>query len=144
MDNQLIIGDRTYSFGMLPAVDAVRVEVSVAKVLGEPLFKALMEVDGKEKSPEAIGATAIGLLTSKMDADELLTTMETLFNHTTANGQRIEINSAFTGRNGELWKVFMGALRYNFQDFFDALSSVLPQDMKTKLDLSNQPISTGT
>lgn len=145
MDNQLIIGGRTYSFGTIPAVEAVRVEIAIAKVIGEPLFKALVEADkGADNKPEVLGASVIGMLTSRMDADELLKVLEVVFNHTSVDGQRIEINSTFTGRNKELWQVLIGGLRYNFQDFFDALSSVLPQKETVKSNPLSQPISTGT
>jgi hypothetical protein len=141
MIKDLVIKDRTYSFGMLPAVEALKVEVAIAKVIGEPLFKALTE---KGDNAEAVGGTIIGLIASRMNADELLTTMETVFNYVSCNGERIEINSTFTGRNKELWSVFLGALRYNFSDFLDVLPSGLNLGGKTASPSSNQPISTGT
>lgn len=144
MNNTLTVGDRTYYFGDIPAVEAVRVEIAIVKIIGEPLFKAMVDSkDGDKLSVEAIGASAIGLLTSRMDADELINTIEIVLKYVTCNGSRIEINSAFTGRNKELWLVFLGGLRYNFRDFFGALDSILPQDVKTKLSSSNPPTSTG-
>lgn len=123
MDNTKQIGERTYSFGTLPPVEAVRVEVAVARVIGEPLFKAFMDAKktgSTEKDAEQAGATAIGLLLSKMDADELLATMETVFKYVTCDGKRVEINATFAGRNKELWQVFIAALRFNFSDFLPA------------------------
>ena len=123
MDNTKQIGERTYSFGTIPPVEAVRVEVSVARVIGEPLFKAFMDAKktgSTEKDAEQAGATAIGLLLSKMDADELLATMETVFKYVTCDGKRVDINATFTGRNKELWQVFIAALRFNFSDFLPA------------------------
>ncbi|MDX9707853.1 MAG: putative phage tail assembly chaperone [Azospira sp.] len=123
MDNTKQIGERTYSFGTLPPVEAVRVEVAVARVIGEPLFKAFMDAKktgSTEKDAEQAGATAIGLLLSKMDADELLATMETVFKYVTCDGKRVEINATFSGRNKELWQVFIAALRFNFSDFLPA------------------------
>ena len=123
MDNTKQIGERTYSFGTIPPVEAVRVEVSVARVIGEPLFKAFMDAKktgSTEKDAEQAGATAIGLLLSKMDADELLATMETVFKYVTCDGKRVEINATFAGRNKELWLVFIAALRFNFSDFLPA------------------------
>lgn len=120
MDKQQTIGDRTYSFGTIPALEAVRVEVSVARVIGEPLFKAFMDAKktgSSEADAEQAGAAAIGLLLSKMDADELLVTMETVFKYVSCDGKRVDINVTFTGRNKELWQVFVGALRFNFSDF---------------------------
>jgi hypothetical protein len=123
MDNTKQIGERSYSFGTLPPVEAVRVEVAVARVIGEPLFKAFMDAKktgSTEKDAEQAGATAIGLLLSKMDADELLATMETVFKYVTCDGKRVEINATFSGRNKELWLVFIAALRFNFSDFLPA------------------------
>ena len=120
MDKQQTIGGRTYSFGTIPALEAVRVEVSVARVIGEPLFKAFMDAKktgSSEADAEQAGAAAIGLLLSKMDADELLVTMETVFRYVSCDGKRVDINQTFTGRNKELWQVFVGALRFNFSDF---------------------------
>ena len=123
MENQKQIGERNYSFGTIPAMEAVKVEVAVARVIGEPLFKAFMDAKktgSTEKDAEQAGATAIGLLLSKMDADELLATMETVFKYVTCDGKRVEINATFAGRNKELWQVFIAALRFNFSDFLPA------------------------
>ena len=123
MENTKQIGERNYSFGAIPAMEAVKVEVAVARVIGEPLFKAFMDAKktgSTEQDAEQAGATAIGLLLSKMDADELLATMETVFKYVTCDGKRVDINATFTGRNKELWQVFIAALRFNFSDFLPA------------------------
>lgn len=120
MDNTKQIGDRTFSFGVIPALEAVKVEVAIARVIGEPLFKAFMDAKktgSAEQEAEQAGATAIGLLLSKMNADELLETMKTVFQYVTCDGKRVDINVTFTGRNKELWQVFIAALRFNFSDF---------------------------
>jgi hypothetical protein len=123
MENTKQIGERNYSFGTIPAMEAVKVEVAVARVIGEPLFKAFMDAKktgSTEQDAEQAGAAAIGLLLSKMDADELLATMETVFKYVTCDGKRVDINATFTGRNKELWQVFIAALRFNFSDFLPA------------------------
>lgn len=123
MENTQQIGDRTFTFGTIPAMEAVKVEVSVARVIGEPLFKAFMDAKATgstESDAEAAGATAIGLLLSKMDTKELLDTMQTVFQYVSCDGKRIDINATFTGRNKELWLVFIAALRFNFSDFLPA------------------------
>lgn len=120
MENTKQIGDRTFSFGTIPAMEAVKVEVAVARVVGEPLFKAFMDAKktgSTEADAEQAGAAAIGLLLSKMDAEELLATMETVMNYVSCDGKRVDINATFTGRNKELWQVFIAALRFNFSDF---------------------------
>lgn len=120
---QRTIGGRQFSFGILPATKAVRVEVAIARVIGEPLFKAFMEIKGGGKeSTEAeqmeAATAAIGLLTTKMDADELLGTMRTVFEVVSCDGAPIDIDSTFTGTNRQLWEVFIEALKVNFSDFF--------------------------
>ena len=78
-------------------------------------------------------ASGIGLLTSKMDADDLLSTMRSVFKYVTINhngqGERVDIDKHFTGRNKDLWIVLWHALRFNFSDFFPdnlSLSSLNP------------------
>lgn len=120
MDKEKQIGDRTFTFGVIPAMEAVKVEVAIARVIGEPLFKAFMDAKktgAAEEDAEQAGAAAIGLLLSKMNAAELLETMQTVFQYVTCDGKRVEINATFTGRNKELWQVFVAALRFNFSDF---------------------------
>lgn len=133
------IGGRRFDFGVIPAEEAVEVEVAIAKVIGEPALRALMELDEDEKksgkvSKEkmmAIAATAVGLLSSRMDAKELLATMKAVFKYASCDGERIDINKHFTGRNKDLWLAFVHALRFNFSDFFpDNLSAFLPENAK--------------
>jgi hypothetical protein len=130
VENSKIIGSRTYTFGTIPPVEAIRVEVAVARVIGEPLFKAFMETtkgDSATNDAETAGAAAIGLLVSKMDADDIITTMGTVFKYVSIDGQRADINAHFNGRNKELWQVFIAALRFNFADFLpDSLFASIP------------------
>ena len=114
---------------MLPATEAIVVEVAVARVIGEPLFKAFVTKggDGEAVDEQAMGAAAIGLLLSKMNANDLLSTMNTVFSYVSCDGQRIELNSTFAGRNREVWEVFIEALKFNFHDFFpESLFTSLP------------------
>ena len=120
MSNQVVIGNRTFSIGTIPPVEAIRVEVAIARVIGEPLFKAFTE-KGKslEDQKGAVGA-AIGLMASKMEPDELINTMKTVFSYVSCDGNRIDMNATFVGKNKELWLVFIEALKLNFADFFPA------------------------
>jgi hypothetical protein len=123
MDNQTSIGGRTFSFGTIPPTEAIKVEVSVARVIGEPLFKAFMDyrkTGGTPDSEAQSGAAAIGMLLSKMDADDLIATMTTVFKYVSVDGKRANIDADFAGRNKELWLVFIAALRFNFSDFLPA------------------------
>jgi hypothetical protein len=132
---QQTISGRQYSFGTIPAVEALQIEVSIARVIGEPLFKAFMDIKvtgmTKEIAMQA-GATAIGLMASKMDAEELQRDMEIVMKYVSCDGQRIPDLNFFTGRNRELWEVFFAGLRHNFSDFlpanlFDSLREMTQQ-----------------
>lgn len=119
----LNLNGRDFAFGIIPPFEAIRVEVAVARVIGEPLFKAFM--DGKktgnaEEDVQHAGATAIGVMLMKMDADEIIATMEIVFKYVTVDGKRADITADFNGKNKELWQVFIAALRHNFSDFLPA------------------------
>lgn len=124
-ENTKIIGDRTYSFGTIPPVEAVVIEVAIAKVIGEPLFRAFMDskkTGNTEEEMNQAGAVAIGMLMSKMDAKELVGTMQSVFQYVGIAGvkSRVDLNADFMGRNREVWQVFIAALRFNFSDFLPA------------------------
>jgi hypothetical protein len=126
----LTINDRSYTFGTLPPIEAIRVEVAIARVIGEPLFKAFMDAKktgSTEADAQAAGAAAIGLLASKMDADELIKTIETVMKYVMLNGRRVIIEQDFNKRNKELWQVFIAALKENFSDFLPDGLSLLGQ-----------------
>lgn len=136
MNNTLQIGERTYSFGTIPALEAVQVEIAVAQVIGEPLFKAFASAgksDMSDAEKEAAGTAAIGLLLAKMDAAKLTETMQTVFKYVSIGNQRVVIDRDFTGRNKELWQVFLAALRFNFADFLpESLLASLPAALGMK------------
>lgn len=124
------IGERTYSYGMMPPSEAIPVEVAIARLIGEPLFKALATggaTADKEKMFD-MGGMVMGMMAARADADELLRTMNSVFKYVrvdvsgSGTAVPIQIDTHFQGRNKELWTVFIAALRVNFSDFFEGLS----------------------
>ena len=112
-----------FAFGTIPASKAIRVEVSIAKVVGEPLFKALVESQSKGQTAEqevGLIASAVGLMASRMDADELIAIMGIVHESVTLDGKPVSLDIHFTGRNRDVWAVFIEALKVNFADFFPA------------------------
>jgi|GEM_PF-2070050 hypothetical protein len=142
------IGGRTFSFGLVPPTRAIVVEVAIARVIGEPLFKALTgadaEIGDSKEQLLQVGVAAVGMMASKMDATELLTTMQTVFEFITVDGERINIDRDFVGRNRELWQVFIKGLQVNFSDFFDGLHFDSSQGLLAKLTPSKKRTSAGT
>lgn len=125
VDNQKEIGGRTYAFGMIPPTKSIPVQVAIARVLGEPFFKMATAAKGDGAEGQiSVMATAIGMLTAKMDPDELVRVMNTVFEYTNVDGKKIvSIDSTFVGRNTEMWEAFGEGLRFNYADFLDALKS---------------------
>lgn len=120
MDKQKVIDGRTFSFGFIPPEEAIDVHVTVAKVIGEPLFKAFMDhktTGSTEEDSEKAGTAAIALMLSKMNAADLKAAMTKVFQYTSCDGNRVEINSTFVGKPGTMYKVFVAGLAYNFSDF---------------------------
>jgi hypothetical protein len=118
------INGTEYSFGLIPPTECIKVEVAIARVIGEPLFRAAVDVKKKKGSSKdkqellTSIATAVGLLTSKMDADELLEIMGIAFKYVSTPKGRLNIDEQFIGKPSELWQVFVEALQVNFSDFF--------------------------
>jgi hypothetical protein len=144
--------DRVYLIRQMPPVKAVKVELIIAKAVGEPIFKAFTAGEGA-KSAQVMTA-AVGLLTAKVSEAELLTAMTAVLEHVGIDGKKVRIcengssagiDEAFQGRNKELWQVFLAALRVNFADFFQgdlSLSSLIATVQGSSQ--SSQPTSTGT
>lgn len=141
-ENNTTLGDRVISVGFLPALKAVKVQVAIANLCGEALFKA---VTTKNNNPEEAGAAAISALTSHLDSDVLINAMTTVFEYVTIDGKRVSsIDEAFAGgRNKELWQVFFFALKVNFKDFFPE-SLFRSIAAKVTSSQSNSSTSTGT
>lgn len=141
-ENNTTIGDRVISVGFLPALKAVKVQVAIANLCGEALFKA---VTTKDNNPKEAGAAAISALTSHLDSDVLINAMTTVFEYVTIDGKRVSsIDEAFAGgRNKELWQVFFFALKVNFKDFFPE-SLFRSIAAKVTSSQSNSSTSTGS
>ena len=151
-EDRYTTADRVYLIRQMPPVKAVKVELIIAKAVGEPVFKAFTA--GEAAGSEQLIAAAIGLLTARVSEAELLTAMVAVFEHVGIDGKKVRIcengsstgiDEAFQGRNKELWQVFIAALRVNYADFFQG--DLSPSSLIAKLkgsNLSSQPTSTGT
>lgn len=149
-EDRYSVGDRVYLIRQMPPVKAIKVELIIAKAIGEPLFKAFTagEADGAD---QAIAA-AVGLLTARVSESDLLAAMTMVFEHVGILDKKNRIcgdgggiDDSFQGRNRELWQVFVAALRVNFADFFQG--DLSPSNLFAKMKGSSPspaPTSTGT
>lgn len=117
------IGGREFGFRTIPAEESVLVQVTVASVIGEPLFKALtqtpMSEDGKIDKAQmtAIFGSMVGLLTTKLDGPALLKLLKAVFKYVSVDGRDVVINEHFDHKPKEMWFVLWEALRFNYSDF---------------------------
>ncbi len=120
-NQQKIIDGTTYVYGYMPPEEAISVQVAVAKVIGEPLFKAFMQRGSTEDEQAVAGAAAIGLMMSRMSAGDLIMCMKSVFKYTAVGGKSTTTDMThFQGKNKQMWQVFLGGLAYNFSDFMPA------------------------
>lgn len=142
---QVTLGDRVYSIGHMPPTKSVRVQIAVARVIGEPLFKLVAgakskpageQTDEEKAAEQAQFFSVIALMAKGMDADELVQTMELVFQHVSIDGKPVtSLDAAFAGgRNKEMWQAFLFALKVNFSDFMPA---ALSASIAGKLPASN-------
>lgn len=117
---QIEIGGRQISIGKLGCIDALNVQVAIASVTGGPLFSAIVgnETDLNSDARKAAIFLALGKVAEHISPEKLISTMETVFKCVTIDGKRINsIDESFSGRNKEVWQVFIAALKENFADF---------------------------
>lgn len=120
------IGGREFGFRTIPAEESVLVQVTVASVIGEPLFKALTQTplneEGKVDKAQmmAIFGAMVGLLTTKLNGKELLQLMKDVFKYVSVEGKPLIINEHFDHKPKEMWFVLWEALRFNYTDFLPA------------------------
>jgi hypothetical protein len=124
------LGDRAYFIRQMPPRLAFKVEVWLAKTIGQPLFKAFAS---DELTVEAAFGLALGLFAERIDDDSALRMMHHIFRYVGIDGVCVRIceevssdgiDTHFQGRNKELLQVFAQALKVNFKDFFAELPSI--------------------
>ncbi len=123
---------RLYSFGVIPPVDAIDIQVAIVRIFGEGVLRLLIG-SGKDQA-EQLGAFASAIKTiaahpnARALKDEIKEMLATAFKWVTVSmqggrGAPVTLETTFTGRNREMWMVFAEAVRVNFADFFPASPS---------------------
>jgi len=131
------IDGQTYEIWHLPTEQAIKMLTKLTKIVGEPVGKAVSGLKSSSGSIldadvdyDFIGA-AIGILTNKLDEDEVLGIVKTILkyvNKKTEKGGFIEANlDDFQGRIMHLLNVVRASLEHNFSDFFAGIKSRLKE-----------------
>lgn len=128
---QKVIGDRTYSFARVSAVNALDLELSLAKVINTgdllgSLDLSVLEVfkkDPKSRTAEdtvklaGLGvqmATMFTEIAQRLTHQELVRLMKMVFDVVSCDGVTIEnINKTFENRPRDIWLVFIEGLKVN-------------------------------
>jgi len=133
----LVIGDKTFAIGTLPASVAIDVECIVAQAIGEALFRLLVAKDETEEQQSAAALQAVGALAKNLDSAEVKKLMGLAFSVVTVGdgvgpATPINFDQTFTGHPKMPWEVLIEALKVNFADFFPAgLSTSLASSIRT-------------
>lgn len=135
------IDGQTYEIWHLPTEPAVKMLVKLTKLIGGPVGKAVSGLTSDSGSIldanvsfDFIG-TAIGMLTNKLDEDEVLGIVKTMLkyvNKKTEKGGFVETNIEmdFQGKIMHLLNVVRAALEHNFSDFFVEIKSRIEEALK--------------
>lgn len=134
------IGGRTFVFGMLPAMEAVKVARLLARALG-PVLQSVVGISaakGDEPSLAAALAPAIEGVSAALSEDELTGLVARMLTTVSVGtppepARPVHADRDFGGRPRELWVVVVEALKVNFSDFFPASPSTSNPPEASKL-----------
>lgn len=132
-----VINDVRYTCTQLNAKDAVRLQMKIAKFIGDAA-SSIKDLDG-----DAWQVAAIGGILQHLDNDEFFDGVYLkLINSckkvdSNGNGSLIDFNNDFAGKLMDAHKVFVFALRVNYEDFINAVSSTFGGGKKAMEILEN-------
>ena len=130
------IDGSTYEIWHLPTEPAIKMLTKLTKIIGAPVGKAVSGLTSSSGSIldanvgfDFIGA-AIGMLTNKLDEDEVLGIIKTMLAYVNKKNEKggfvgVSLDVDFQGRIMHLLNVVRAALEHNFSDFFAGIKSSL-------------------
>lgn len=135
------IDGQTYEIWHLPTEQAIKMLTKLTRIVGEPIGKAVSGLKSDNGSIleadvdfDFIGE-AIGILTNKLDEDEILGIVKTMLAYVNKKNEKsgfvgVSLEIDFQGKIMHLLNVIRAALEHNFSDFFAgikfSLKEVLP------------------
>jgi hypothetical protein len=126
------VGGRTIMILRCAATEALDLELSIARVLGSSdVAAAQAAMGGDFKSSVAFGLIEMVSGAAKnLTLAELTRLMELLFKYIMIDGKSFrDINEDFADRPGDVWRVFIAAVKHNL----GPLGDVLPKKPATNL-----------
>ncbi len=113
------INGKTFSFAKLDAVNGIKLQLGVAKLIGSELAD-LARAAQKSTSQDALLQEVGELLervATKASTDEVLGLMGLVFSRVTCNGKPVSLDLTFGDNALEPWQVFVEGLKVNLADF---------------------------
>lgn len=133
MAKQVAIGGRTFSIARCSAIEALDLELSLAKAGGSWIAGLdVRELAGLFGSAGDAGRVALGVqlaqglgeVAQKLTHAELVRLMSLVFGHCSCDGTTItDINSTFADRPRDIWLAFLEALKVNLGPLGEGLLS---------------------
>jgi hypothetical protein len=129
-----VIGGRTVRINRCAAVQALDLELSIAKVAGSvDISSAMSASKGQLDAAIAIGlAEMVAGIAQKLTLAELERLMNMLFAYVTIDGKPFrDLNEDFAERPWDVWETFAAAIEYNLGPLGEGLARRFASKKKT-------------
>lgn len=102
----LTVGGRSVYITRCSAIEALDLELSLAKTVGGGIAAAMSSTDD--------AVAAVGAIAKQLSLAELQRLMNIVFAYVMIDNQKIiDINSAFADRPRDIWEVFVACIEHN-------------------------------
>ena len=118
------INGKTFSFAKLDAVNGIKLQLAIAKLVGSELADLAKAAQRADKA-DLLGEVGelLERVATKADPDEVVRLMSLVFSKATCNGRPIDINLTFGDNALEPWQAFVEGLKVNLGDFLAVVRS---------------------
>lgn len=102
----LTVGGRQVFITRCSAIEALNLELTLARTVGGGIAMATESADG--------AVAAVGAIAKQLSLEELTRLMNMVFQYVMIDNQKIiDINSAFADRPRDVWEVFVACIEHN-------------------------------
>ena len=117
------IGGRTFSFAKLDAVNGIKLQLGMAKLVGSELADLASASQRGADDLLAKMGSMLERVAAKANADEVLALMELAFKKVACDGRPVSLEATFGDNAVEPWQVFIESLKVNLSDFLAVVPS---------------------
>lgn len=133
------IGEHVYTISQFPAEQATKVLVKLSHIVGESISLFASGV-GDKQALKAIIPKALTAMIYRLDPDQTVVILKELMSCCIIRGQGSTTadkvyNTHFQGKLGDVMKLAVEVINFNYENFFDVVASLSPSSMGTTQDL---------